>query len=65
MGEATDEALDREFAYTAWNESCKSPWGLELNDHDAMPTILSCRRRRGHVGAHATGFGDGRKRWDA
>ncbi len=45
--------LDLEFAFTTWQDSC----------HDPSPTFQECRRRRGHVGEHAAGFGDQRTRW--
>lgn len=49
-----DRALDLEFAFTAWPESCRDPY----------PTLQQCRRRAGHEGQHAAGFGAGRNRWD-
>lgn len=49
-----DRALDLEFAFTPWSESCRDPY----------PTLQQCRRRAGHEGQHAAGFGAGRHRWD-
>lgn len=49
-----DRALDLEFAFTTWQESCRDPY----------PTLQQCRRRAGHEGQHAAGFGVGRNRWD-
>ncbi len=48
-----DVELDLEFAYTSWDASCRDP----------SPTLQQCRRRRGHDGDHAAGFGDARLRW--
>ena len=48
-----DDALDLEFAYTSWAASCRDP----------SPTLQQCRRRRGHDGEHAAGFGEQRQRW--
>ncbi len=48
-----DAQLDLEFAYTPWRESCRDP----------IPTLQQCRRRAGHDGDHAAGYGDKRRRW--
>ncbi len=48
-----DGDLDLEFAYTSWAASCRDP----------SPTLQQCRRRRGHDGEHAAGFGAARSRW--
>ncbi len=48
-----DTQLDLEFAYTQWSASCQDP----------SPTMHQCRRRRGHDGDHAAGFGASRVRW--
>ncbi len=50
-----DLDLDREFAYTSWRESCRDPYTIDQQ----------CRRRAGHDGDHAAGFGAGRARWPA
>ncbi len=48
-----DAQLDLEFAYTPWRESCRDP----------LPTMQQCRRRAGHDGDHAAGYGTQRRRW--
>jgi len=48
-----DEALDREFAYTDYRESCRDLYSIEQ----------LCRRPRGHTGDHASGFGSRRVWW--
>ncbi len=48
-----DDQLTLEFAYTTWEFSCQDP----------SPTMHECRRRRGHDGDHAAGFGRNRHRW--
>ncbi len=53
MARPGDVELDLEFAYTSWDASCRDP----------SPTLQQCRRRRGHDGDHAAGFGDARLRW--
>lgn len=50
-----DAALDREMGYTRWDESCQALYGVDT----------ACRRRKGHDGDHATGYGAGRVRWSA
>ena len=52
---ADDEALNREFAYTTVYNSCRDPYTIEQ----------MCRRHRGHLGDHASGFGAQRVRWSA
>lgn len=54
MTEPDDAALDLEFAWTTWADSCR----------DASPSMHECRRAYGHDGAHAAGFGSQRRRWD-
>lgn len=55
----TDEALDREFAYTPWHGSCRELYGL---DESGEP--IHCRRPWGHKDAlHASGYGARRVRW--
>lgn len=49
----TDTALDLEFAYTSWRDSCRDLYSL----------VQCCRRLRGHDGDHASGFGAARRRW--
>ncbi len=49
----TDDQLTLEFGYTTWEVSCQDP----------SPTMHECRRRRGHDGDHAAGFGASRQRW--
>jgi hypothetical protein len=49
----TDAQLDLEFAYITYADSC---WDLYSPD-------ICCRRRRGHDGEHASGFGVHRLRW--
>ncbi len=48
-----DAQLDLEFAFTSWRESCRDP----------LPTLQQCRRRAGHEGDHAAGYGERRRRW--
>ncbi len=48
-----DAQLDLEFAFTSWRESCR----------DLLPTLQQCRRRAGHDGDHAAGYGEQRRRW--
>lgn len=45
--------LDLEFAYVTHQDSCKNPFSPEQY----------CRRKRGHDGFHASGFGRGRVEW--
>ncbi len=45
--------LDLEFAFTTWQQSCQDP----------SPCLRQCRRRKGHDGLHAAGFGAGRREW--
>ena len=55
----TDDALDREFAYTPWHGSCRELYGL-----DASGEPIHCRRPVGHEDAvHAAGYGASRVRW--
>lgn len=55
----TDDALDREFAYTPWHGSCRALYGL-----DASGEPIHCRRPSGHEDAvHAAGYGKSRVRW--
>jgi hypothetical protein len=51
-----DELLDREFAFSVQPHadfSCK----------DLFDPFTWCRREKGHLGAHAAGYGDRRVRW--
>ena len=55
----TDDALDREFAYTPWYGSCRELYGL-----DGSGEPIHCRRPLGHEHPiHAAGYGAGRVRW--
>lgn len=49
----SDAQLDKEFAYTPHDDSCKN----------LLDIVQYCRRRLGHDGEHASGFGSGRRRW--
>lgn len=51
--EIPDSALDIEFAYTSWRDSCR----------DLLNPAQCCRRLRGHTGSHASGYGSTRVRW--
>ena len=53
MSEPDEGALDLEFAFTTWDDSCR----------DASPSLQECRRARAHEGPHAAGFGEQRRRW--
>lgn len=56
----TDDALDREFAYTPWHGSCRELYGL---DESGEP--IHCRRPLGHDDTlHASGYGRSRVRWE-
>ncbi len=48
-----DAHLDLECPYTSWWQSCRDP----------LPTLQQCRRRAGHDGDHAAGYGEQRRRW--
>lgn len=50
----SDKALELEFAYTTWQDSCRV--------QGPQPNYV-CRRPKGHVGLHAAGFQKGRKLW--
>ena len=55
----TDDALDREFAYTPWHGSCRELYGL-----DGYGEPIHCRRPLGHEDVlHASGYGTRRIRW--
>jgi len=49
----TDAVLDVEFAYTAWENSCRDLYSL----------AQCCRRPAGHDDDHASGYGPTRVRW--
>lgn len=61
----TDTQLDMEFAHTAWRAACGAEGGIALEALMVEPLIVTCRRPAGHVGEHATGFGERRRRWGA
>jgi len=49
-----DDALDLEFAYTPWSESCQVLYSA----------YVCCRRRKGHpLDFHAAGHKEGRIKW--
>lgn len=54
---ATDDAVRREVAWTTWAESCKDPAVTPEGD------LRQCRRRSGHKGDCASGFGAALRRW--
>lgn len=54
---SADEQLDIEFAFTSWADNCRVP---QLTEDGDFP---ECRRRLGHEGWHASGYGAGRIRW--
>lgn len=55
----TDDALDRELAYTPWHGSCRELYGMD----DSGEPILCCRPVGHPESMHAAGFGTSRVRW--
>ncbi len=58
-----DAQLDLEFAFTSWRESCRDPAVAPSVIPGAFLDLLQCRRRAGHDGDHAAGYGEQRRRW--
>ncbi len=58
-----DAQLDLEFAYTAWPDSCRDPVVFGSRVLGTGPNLYQCRRRAGHDGDHAAGYGEQRRRW--
>jgi hypothetical protein len=53
----TDEDLVREMSWTSWQGSCRNP---AVTEDDSL---RQCRRRAGHDGDCASGFGQELRRW--